>query len=576
MCKLGAAMIFHSQPLLLSLVIFGLIQSSYAATSEIDLATKENERIQQNLQDRLRYEQEQLLQSAKPPSRIEISPSESKNIEKGPCLNITAISVDGIFKIPQRDIRKVIQPYENSCINTQRIEEIMGKLTALYLSKGYAAARFYLPEQDLKNGTLKLRVEEGKLSRLQLTDRAKGTMSLKTAISSAEGKPLNLRDLEQALDQVNKLQSNNATMNIYPGEKTGESIVVFDNQPSKRWNGYFSYDNKGQDSTGRNQAALGVGFDNVFGLNDLLNLSYNRSLPFKTNRQDSFYGSIFYAVPLGYQTLSLNASHSEYDSTLQTQFNQLHSSGETNTYTVRLDSLLYRGFNNQLRANILLTHKDTAAFLEDTKLDVSSRKLSVIDIGLSYSDMLLTGVVNANAGYSRGLKLLNALEDEDNLPPEIPKAQFEKLIYGLSYFKPFQALGQNFSFSSNFSGQYALDTLYGSEQYFIGSLYSVRGFNKSSLSGDSGYSFKNDLNLSKVYSLSNGPLIARHYVGFDYGKVDNKENSSQVGELAGVSVGTAFNFKNIALELIVTQPVLKPNFMKKPDTDFFFSTAVTF
>ncbi len=35
----------------------------------------------------------------------------------------------------------------------------------------------------------------------------------------------------------------------------------------------FSYDNKGQDSTGRNQAALGVGIDNIFGLNDLLNLS---------------------------------------------------------------------------------------------------------------------------------------------------------------------------------------------------------------------------------------------------------------------------------------------------------------
>ncbi len=62
----------------------------------------------------------------------------------------------------------------------------MGKLTALYLSKGYAAARFYLPEQDLKTGTLKLRVEEGKLSQLQLTERAKGTMSLKTAIIGAE------------------------------------------------------------------------------------------------------------------------------------------------------------------------------------------------------------------------------------------------------------------------------------------------------------------------------------------------------------------------------------------------------
>lgn len=566
----------HTRRLLLCVLISGAFQGSFAASSEIELAAKENDRIQQNLQDRLRYEQEQLLQSSKPPARIEIAQPETKQPEKGPCITIATISVDGATVISQFQISKIIQPYENSCIDARRIEEIMGKLTALYLSKGYATTRFYLPEQDLKTGMLKLRVEEGKLSQLQMTERAKGSLSLKTAIVGAKGKVLNLRDLEQALDQINKLQSNNATMNIYPGEKPGESVVIFDNQPSKRWNGYFSYDNKGQDSTGRNQAALGMGLDNVFGLNDLLNISYNRSLPFKSNRQDSFSGSIFYAVPLGYQTLSLSASRSEYDSTLKTEFNQLHSSGETNTYTGRLDSLLYRGLNNQLRANIGLIHKDTAAFLEDIKLDVSSRKLSVLDVGLSYSDMLLAGVVNLNAGYSRGLKVFNALEDTADLPVDMPKAQFEKLTYGLSYFKPFQALGQNFSFSSSFSGQYALDPLYGSEQYSIGSLYSVRGFNQSSLSGDNGYSFKNDLNLNKVYSMSNGPLITRHYVGFDYGKVDNKENSSQVGELAGVSLGTAFNFRNVALELIVTQPVHKPNFMKKPDTDFFFSTTVTF
>lgn len=566
----------HTQRLLLCALISAALPSAFANTPAIDLAAKENDRIQHNLQDRLRHEQEQLLQSSKPPARIEIAAPEPKQAAAGPCIAVSQIAVDGVAVISQQRISKITRPYENTCIDAHRIEEIMGKLTALYLSKGYAAARFYLPEQDLKTGVLKLRVEEGKLSQLQLTERAKGTLSLKTAIIGAKGEVLNLRDLEQALDQINRLQSNNAAMNIYPGERQGESIVIFDNQPSKRWNGYFSYDNKGQDATGRNQAALGLGLDNPFGLNDLLNISYNRSLPFKPNREDSFSGSLFYTVPLGYQTLSLSASRSEYDSTLRTAFNQLHSSGETNTYTGRLDSLLYRGLNSQLRANIGLTHKDTAAFLEDIKLEVSSRKLSVLDAGLSYSDMLLAGVVNVNAGYSRGLKAFNALEDASGLPAEMPKAQFEKLTYGLSYFKPFQAWGQNFSFSSNFSGQYALDALYGSEQYSIGSLYSVRGFNQSTLSGDNGYSFKNDLNLNKVYSMSGSPLIARHYLGFDYGKVDNRENSSSVGELAGVSLGSAFNIGNVALELIVTQPVRKPDFMKKPDTDFFFSTTVTF
>ena len=62
---------FYSQPLLLSALILGVMQGAYAATPEIDLANKENERIQQNQQDRLRYEQEQLLQSANVHAAVE-------------------------------------------------------------------------------------------------------------------------------------------------------------------------------------------------------------------------------------------------------------------------------------------------------------------------------------------------------------------------------------------------------------------------------------------------------------------------------------------------------------------------
>ena len=223
-----------------------------------------------------------------------------------------------------------------------------------------------------------------------------------------------------------------------------------------------------------------------------------------------------------------------------------------------------------------MNHKDTQSFLEDLKLDVSSRKLSVLDVGINYSDLLFSGVFNINLGYSRGLDILNALKDPADLAKEMPKAQFEKMIYGLSYFKPFVMRGHDFSISSNFTGQYAFNPLYGSEQYSIGSLYSVRGFNQSSISGDSGYSIKNNLNLNKVYRLNGSPLIAKYYLGFDYGKVENKENSNMVGELSSITLGSGFNIKNMSLELMITQPLHKPNYMQKADTDFFFATTVTF
>ncbi|MEG2722764.1 MAG: hypothetical protein RR944_08590, partial [Acinetobacter sp.] len=91
----GHLMNIHTQRLLLCALISAALPSAFANAPAIDLAVKENDRIQQNLQDRLRYEQEQLLQSSKPPARIEIAQPETKQPEKGPCITIATISVDG-------------------------------------------------------------------------------------------------------------------------------------------------------------------------------------------------------------------------------------------------------------------------------------------------------------------------------------------------------------------------------------------------------------------------------------------------------------------------------------------------
>lgn len=559
----------------LCVAIAGCINYTHAEIP-VDLANKENDRLQQNLQERLKYEQQQLLQSSKKPTHIEVSPPAITQVDSGPCLEIENIEVLGNHLLKNKIIDDITTPYTNRCMNVHAIEVLMSQITAAYLNKGYVTARVYLPEQDLKSKTLKLQVEEGRLTTVKKTDRAKDTLSLTTALGSVKDKPLNLRDLEQAIDQINRLQSNNAKMDILPGEEAGESIVIFDNEPTKRLSGYFSYDNKGQDSTGENQAALGLSLDNPFGLNDLINISYNRSLPFRINQTDSYSGSLMYILPFGYNTLNLNASRSEYDSTIDTGLNELVSHGETVTYSAKLDRLLYRGLNKQLRVNAALTSKDTEAFLENIKLGVSSRKLSVLDLGMNYSDRLFEGLVNLNIGYSKGLKIFNALEDTSDLANEMPKAQFEKLTYGISYLKGFNWLGQSLSFSSNFSGQQAFDPLYGSEQYSIGSLYSVRGFNQNTLSGDHGYAFKNDLTLNKTYELNGTAIYARHGLGLDYGKVDSKTHSNYVGELSSVSLSTTFNVSNVSLEFIATQPIHQENFMKKQSADFFFSTTFSF
>ena len=71
---------------------------------------------------------------------------------------------------------------------------------------------------------------EGKLSKIRVEDGGKNSISVGTIAPGLEGAPLNIRDLEQALDQANRLASNNATLEMLPGNTPGDSIVVLHNK----------------------------------------------------------------------------------------------------------------------------------------------------------------------------------------------------------------------------------------------------------------------------------------------------------------------------------------------------------
>lgn len=552
-------------------------QAAFANTVAIDQAIIESQRLQQAQEERRKALENQLKKSVKQPSEFYVETPISEHHESTVCFEVDQIEIVNVNLIQPEKLQILIDKYSKECINSKKIAELMSDLTQVYFEEGYVAARVYLPAQQIKESRkLILSVDEGVVTQLIATPRAQNTISIKTAAPFLVKKPLNLRDLEQALDQFNRLQSNNVTMQIQPGSGVGESVVVFDNEPTKRFSGYFSYDNKGQDITGRKQASVGVSIDNIFGLNDLLSLSYNRSLPFEKEKKDSEALSAFYVVPFGYHTASLSASHSNYDTTIITPFQALHSTGETESYSLKVDSLIYRDRLTQLRTNVGLTTKENKAYLEDVLLGVSSRKLTVAEVGLSYNTNIDNHFLNTYINYQKGLSSLNALKDEQNLDKEFPKAQFDKFLYGISYVKPFEIAKQRLMFSSNFSGQYSLDPLYGSEQYSIGSLYTVRGFNQKTISGDRGYSLKNDLSLMKSHQLNNGVLTGKYYMGLDYGKVDNKYGAELVGELSSVSIGSTFNFQNVMLDFLVTQPISQPRFLEKKEADFFFTTSFTF
>ena len=565
------------------LVILAAISLPALGQTALDDAARRAEQLQREEQLRQQQQFRNDRKSSRAPAQIEVTPAPSTPAAvpgSALCLPVKTIEFTGMTLLSAERLAPVLQRYQDRCLGVSEIEKLLGDLTSLYIQQGYVAARVYLPEQDLSTGRLLLQAVEGRVEGLFLEDGGRDSIRLGNVLPGAVGKPLNLRDIEQALDQINRLASNSARFELRPGQGAGDSVVAIVNEPqSRRWRPTLSYDDQGSVSTGRYQLGLNVSIDRPFGVNDFLSISHRGSMPREEDLKDSKSDVVSYVVPMGYWTASLNYSQSDYDSTIAvTSGATLHTYGDSTTSALRLDRMMYRNQSTRLTAYGNVMRKSSENFLEGARIGVSSRTLAVADLGGNLSTRVGTGVLGVDLSVSRGMSAFGALRDFPGQPQLQPRAQFRSYKLNTSYFLPFKAGASNLQFTTLFNGQYTPDVLFGSEQILIGNLYTVRGFLGNSLSGDTGFYVRNELGL-ELAPLS-APLLGRTalrpYLGLDYGYVDNRIAGIPSGGLAGAAAGVSASAQSVRAEIFHSHAVSRPDLMPSEGGITHFRLSLSF
>ncbi|MDX2463829.1 MAG: ShlB/FhaC/HecB family hemolysin secretion/activation protein [Porticoccus sp.] len=548
---------------------------SFAATpADINAAEQQAEIIQRQEQERIEREREEARRRSERVDGMDTKALVPK-IEVpdigATCRDIKKITITSAPNLSDAIRKQILSEFTGRCLNVGDIERILAVITKDYIDRGYITTRAYLPPQDLTKGHLEILVIEGVLNKIKIEDGDAESISIRNVFPGLEGNPLNLRDLEQGIDQINRLASNSARLDIQPGEKEGTSDVVVHNQPQSPYHYSISVDNQASESTGKTQTGLTASADNPLGYNDMFSITHRQSTPRDKKRKDSISDNLNFSIPFGYNTLHASASHSKYYSPLTVPSGlELVSSGNSKTYNMRFDRVMYRDQSSRGSLSATLTSKESKNYLAGEFLAVSSRKLTVLDIDGKFNTGLAGGVLTLDLGYARGLKILGGLEDISGLPGSAPRAQFSKYKLGLNYARPFQVLSKTVSFTSQFTGQKANDTLFGSEQISIGGIYSVRGFVKNTRAGDNGYYWRNELSVRQPLALYNQTISTRYYIGYDIGKVSSRVSNSQEGSLTGMVVGLSGNWRGVACDVFYTKPLTLPSSMDKESNQTWF------
>lgn len=479
------------------------------------------------------------------------------------CRTIHEIVISGGPNQSRTLQRDIAERFSGRCLGVGEIEQILGAVTRDYIERGYITTRAYLPQQDLAGGRLQITVVEGVIDRILLEDGGKNSIRLGNVFPPAGGL-LNLRDFEQGIDQVNRLSSNEATLDIQPGDRPGASTVVIRNAPRMPLHASLSADNQGSEATGRTQLGATVIGDSLLGFNEMMLYAHRRSHPEDTQRSFSRSDSFSVVLPLRYATLSLSLNRADYITTLRMPSGlELAATGSSATDSWRLERVMYRDRTTRITGSGTLNLKQSKNWLAGELLAVSSRDLSVLDLDLGLTTGLAGGVFGIDAGLSRGLAFAGSLNDPRDLPGLAPRAQFIKYKLGLSYTRPFQLAGTRWTFSTQATGQRAEHTLYGSEQILIGGIYSVRGFVRNTLSGDHGYYVRNEVSAYPTAAVAGVPLPLRVYGGVDFGAVDNRVADVPGGRLVGAALGVSASWKGASIDVFNARPVSMPDFFQR-------------
>lgn len=562
-------------------LVFALVAGSQAwaqSATDLEAARRQSEAVQRQQQEQLRRDQEAAQPPDKGPGGIDtrkLLPKLDASKAGTKCRGISEIVINGAPHLTASLRQKISKTYVGGCLGTTEIVEILGEITRDYVLRGYVSTRAYLPTQDLSGGKLELLVVEGMIETLRVDGGPQRGISPGNTFPAKPGDLLNLRDLEQGIDQINRLSSNKATLDIQPGSQPGLSEVIIRNDPGPLYHAVSTADNQGSAATGRHQLGATLSLDSLLGLTEFISFTRRVSVP-NTSQQHATSNSLIVGVPFGYSTLSYNASRSRYASTVQAPSGRdLHTAGDSSSNTLALDRVVYRDQANRATITGAFTHKKTRNFLEGQLLGVSSRTLSVLDLDGGVTTRLGQGALSMTLGWAQGLTAGGALRDIDGLPDSAPRAQFKKIKYTASYSLPWRWLDSDWTLSSQLTGQVARTTLFGSEQISIGGIYSVRGHEKNALSGDSGYFLRNELSVRAPVSLAETQLPLRLFVGLDAGAGRNRAPDVPQGSLAGSAFGATLGWKAVSAELFATCPLAVPSAMERESCQTWFRLNVS-
>ena len=461
-----------------------------------------------NISAILQRELELQLKKSAPPSlpKVQKPTEQRKPVAGEQAVQVKNFLFNGNKLLTDQELQSVVAKWKDKTLTFDELQSVITDIQEYYSSKN-RIGKALLPEQEIKNGIVSIKIVEGVLGEVVVEQTSPNPrMSVETVKKYFKGEKdsayIDTKDLQRKIFILNDLAGISAIGTYEQGKKEGESNfkVVVEDTPF--FKSELSAANFGSKSTGSNQALANVSFNNISGIGDLFAVN-----GIKSSGSDYVQGS--YAIPIMQEGLKLavTASNLNYE-TLSSFSTTNKSKGDAKTYGANLTYPIHRTDRASLNAKVGFESKDylntnvlTAATISDYKIDNLVAGLN----GYLYNSDRSSISYNTNLTFGR-LKINDATQSASDSTAARTKGSFEKLAFNISRNQSLPELF-NTNWLVSVDGQTANKNLNSSEQMSLGGPYAVRAYPTGQGSGSQGVIIKTELQYPYNKEFSFGPFV---------------------------------------------------------------------
>jgi len=480
-------------------------------------------------------------------------PDSAKNMY----FTLKGVNIEGITVFNKDKIKPIYVEYLNKEVPLSVVWTIVDLITKFYRNEGYFLSRAYIPEQNIKNGTILIKVVEGYISEVDVPAEVKDHYIVQKYISKLMlEKPTTINNVESLLLRLNDLPGYSFRSVISPIDDSEGEVKLSLIPSDKKGKGLISIDNFSSRYVGPNE--MSAAYSTSFFPMHQTSVAVMSSLPIDRLSYGAFSHSVVIS-PNTTLTTSISTTKNYPGYTLE----DFSISSSAHSFGMSLNYQFIRQRQETLSAKFAINSINS--FSDILGAPLVRDDIRVLRTGFTY-DLVdrWNGSNSLDFTLSKGINGFGSSEADDiHLSRVGAKPDFTKVELTASRL---QEINKDIALFISSAGQIASGTLYSTEQFGYGGQSFGRAYDFSEIMGDKGVNGSLELRYNSLKTPD--WLKIQPYGFYDFGVVWNfssDQDSNQSGTSAGL--GMRFNTKwhqvaNIGVAWPLTRDISTPIYSK--------------